>query len=109
MEGEKGDIWTDRKRVWWRPRGRRFFKPSKLVGVPKGDELPYPKAGTVSLLNQFRDAVVHGKVAETSADDNVWTLAMVEASIASDREHRSVRIDEVFTTDLRRRAEVLTS
>ena len=26
--------------------------------VPKGDELPYPKAGTVSLLNQFRDAVL---------------------------------------------------
>jgi predicted dehydrogenase len=109
VEGENGDIWTDRKRVWWRPRGRRFFKPSKLVGVPKGDELPYPKAGTVSLLNQFRDAVVHGKVAETSADDNIWTLAMVEASIASDREHRSVRIDEVFTTDLRRRAEAATS
>lgn len=108
VEGEKGDIWTDRKRVWWRPRGRRFFRPSKLVPVPKGDELPYPKAGTVSLLNQLRDAMIHGTVPETVAHDNVWTLAMVEASIASDRERRLVRIDEVLTPDLKRRAGMMT-
>jgi predicted dehydrogenase len=105
IDGEKGDIWTDRRRVWWRPRGRRFFRPVRAVDVPKGDELPYPKGGTVSLLNQFRDAVVHGKAAETSAEDNVWTLAMVEAGIASDRERRSVRIAEVYTPELRRRTE----
>jgi len=67
------------------------------VPVPKGDALPYPKAGTVSLLNQFRDAVLHGQVPETSADDNLWTLAMVEASIRSHREGRKVTIDEVFS------------
>jgi predicted dehydrogenase len=104
IEGEKGDIRTDRNRVWWRPRGRRFFRPSKLVSVPKGDELPYPRAGTVSLLNQFRDAVLHGTVPETSAADNILTLAMVEAGIVSDREGRVVRLDEVFPADLRRRA-----
>jgi predicted dehydrogenase len=104
VEGEKGDIWTDRKRVWWRPRRRRFFWPFKLVPVPKGDELPYPKAGTVSLLNQLRDALVQGQVPETSAEDNLWTLAMVEASIVSDREGRQVRIDEVLTPELRRQA-----
>jgi predicted dehydrogenase len=104
LEGEKGDIWTDRKRVWWRPRGRRFFRRARLVEVPKGDELPYPRAGTVSLLNQFHDAVVEGKVPETSAEDNVWTLAMVEAGITSDREGRMVRIDEVLTPGLRRQA-----
>lgn len=108
IEGEKGDIWTDRKRVWWRPRGRRFFLPSRLVPVPKGDELPYPKAGTVSLLNQFRDATLHGTAPETSAQDNIWTLAMVEAAIASQREHRAVRIDDVFTPELKRRAGILT-
>ena len=90
IEGEKGDLWTDRQRVWWRPRGRRFFRPCRSVAVPKGDELPYPKAGTVSLLNQFRDAVQHGRVPETSADDNLWTLAMVEAGILSHREGRRV-------------------
>jgi predicted dehydrogenase len=108
VEGEKGDIWTDRKRLWWRPRGRRFFRPFRLVPVPKGDELPYPKAGTVSLLNQFRDVVVSGKVPETSADDNLLTLAMVEASIVSDREGRRVQIDEVLTPALKRQAGLLT-
>jgi predicted AlkP superfamily phosphohydrolase/phosphomutase len=96
VEGDEGDVWTDRKRVWWRAKGRRFFRPVKLVPVPKGDELPYPKAGTVSLLNQLRDAVVHGRIPETSGEDNLNTLAMVEASILSDREGRSVGLDEVL-------------
>jgi predicted dehydrogenase len=104
IEGESGDLWTDRKRVWWRPRGRRFFWPVRLVPVPKGDELPYPKAGTVSLLNQFRDAMTQGKAPETSAEDNLWSLAMVEASVVSDRDGRKVPIDEVLTPLLRRQA-----
>jgi predicted dehydrogenase/predicted AlkP superfamily phosphohydrolase/phosphomutase len=97
VEGDKGDIWTDRRRVWWRPKGSRFFRPVKLVPVPKGDEERYPKAGTVSLLNQFRDAVLIGKVPETSGEDNLWTLAMVEAGIRSTTENRKVQISEVFT------------
>ena len=101
IEGEGADIWTDRKRVWWRAKGRRFFRPVKCVPVPKGDELPYPKAGTVSLLNQFRDALVQDKLPETSGEDNLWTLAMVEAGILSAREARLVRIDEVFTPALK--------
>jgi predicted dehydrogenase len=96
IEGEKGDLWTDRRRVWWRPRGSRFFRPSRSVQVPKGDELPYPKGGTVSLLNQFRDAVLHGHVPETSADDNLWTLAMVAASIRSHREGAKISISDVL-------------
>jgi predicted dehydrogenase len=104
IEGEKGDLWTDRRRVWWRPRGSRFFRPCRSVPVPKGDELPYPKAGTVSLLNQFRDAVRQGRTPETSADDNLWTIAMVEASISSHRQGRRVAIDEVFDPAARREA-----
>ncbi|MGH7930211.1 MAG: Gfo/Idh/MocA family protein, partial [Candidatus Binatia bacterium] len=42
VQGDKGDLWTDRRRVWWRPKGRRFFLPVKLVPVPKGDEERYP-------------------------------------------------------------------
>jgi predicted dehydrogenase len=104
VEGDKGDLWTDRQRVWWRPRGGRFFRPCRSLSVPKGDELPYPKAGTVSLLNQFRDAVQHGRVPETSADDNLWTLAMVEAAVLSHRTGRRVEIGEVFGPELRRQA-----
>ena len=97
VQGDKGDIWTDRRWVWWRPRGQRFFRPVKLVPVPKGDEKRYPKAGTVSLLNQFRDAVIEGKTPETNGEDNLWTLAMVEAGIRSIHESRKVQIGEVFT------------
>jgi predicted dehydrogenase len=107
VEGENGDIWTDRKRVWWRAKGRRFFRPVKCIPVPKGDELPYPKAGTVSLLNHFRDALLQGKPPETSGDDNLWTLAMVEAGILSARQARTVRIDEVFTPALKGQASLL--
>jgi predicted dehydrogenase/predicted AlkP superfamily phosphohydrolase/phosphomutase len=98
VQGDKGDIWTDRRWVWWRPKGQRFFRPVRLIPVPKGDEERYPKAGTVSLLNQFRDAVSQGKIPETSGEDNLWTLAMVEAAALSIRESRKVQIHEVFTS-----------
>ncbi|HSE87962.1 MAG TPA: alkaline phosphatase family protein [Candidatus Binatia bacterium] len=104
VEGDKGDIWTDRRRVWWRPKGSRFFRPVKPVPVPKGDEERYPKAGTVSLLNQFRDALIQGTVPETSGEDNLWTLAMMEAGILSTREDRKVEITEVFTPTVRHNA-----
>lgn len=107
VEGDRGDLWTDRRRVWWRPKGRRFFWPVKPVPVPKGDELRYPRAGTVSLLNQFRDMLIHGKEAETSGEDNLWTLAMMEAGVLSDREKRTVRIDEFFTPGLKSKAGVV--
>jgi predicted dehydrogenase/predicted AlkP superfamily phosphohydrolase/phosphomutase len=97
VQGDKGDIWTDRRRVWWRPRGQRFFRPIRLVSVPKGDEQKYPKAGTVSLLNQFREAVITGAAPETSGEDNLWTLAMVEAGILSVQQGRKVSISEVFS------------
>jgi predicted dehydrogenase/predicted AlkP superfamily phosphohydrolase/phosphomutase len=95
IEGEKGSLWTDRKRVWWRKKGARFFVPVKLVTVPKGDELRYPRAGTTSILNQLRDAILHNKEAETSGRDNFWTLAMVEAAKTSAQENRRVSIAEV--------------
>lgn len=97
VQGEKGDLWTDRRRVWWRPRGKRFFWPVKPVPVPKGDEARYPKAGTVSLLNQFRDAVIKGAIPETSGEDNLWSLAMVETALASVRQGRRVSVGEVFS------------
>ena len=104
VEGDKGDIWTDRRRVWWRPKGSRFFRPVKPIRVPKGDEERYPKAGTVSLLNQFRDALTQGKIPETSGQDNLWTLAMMEAGILSTLEGRKVEISEVFAPSLRHEA-----
>src|SRR5215468_3183527 len=98
IEGENGSLWTDRKRVWWRKKGWPFFLPVKLVAVPRGDELPYPRAGTTSLLNQVRDAVLQNKEAETSGRDNFSTLAMVAAAARSAQEARKVSISEVVNS-----------
>lgn len=96
IEGERGVLWTNRKFVAWRPKGSRWFRPIRNDKAPKGDEKPYPQGGTTSLLNSLRDAVQHGTPAETRADDNIWTVAMVEAGKLSDRERRTVNLSEVL-------------
>jgi len=96
VEGEKGVLWTNRKFVLWRPGGSRWFRPVRNDKVPKGDERPYPQGGTTSLLNSLRDAVLNGARAETRGEDNIWTVAMVEAGKRSDRERRTVDLAEVY-------------
>jgi predicted dehydrogenase len=96
IEGEEGVLWTDRKRVWWRKKGSRFFLPVGKTSVPKGDELPYPREGTASLLNSLRDALLRGQEPETSARDNLQTLAIVEAGKRSAEEQRRVLVQEVL-------------
>ena len=96
IEGERGAIWTNRKLVFWRPKGSRLFRYIRNDKVPKGDERSYPQGGTTSLLNSLRDAVQQDKRAATAADDNIWTIAMVEAGKIADREKRSVAISEVY-------------
>ena len=97
IEGEKGVLWTNRKFVAYRPGGSRWFRPMRNDKVPKGDERPYPQGGTTTLLNSLRDAVLSGKSAETRGDDNIWTVAMVEAGKRSDRERRTVDISEIYS------------
>ena len=96
IEGEEGVLWSNRKYVFFRPRGSRWFRPLRNLRVPPGDEKSYPQGGTTSLLNSLRDAVRHGTPAETRAEDNIWTLAMVEAGKRSDREGRRVGLAEVY-------------
>ena len=97
LEGTEGEIWTNRKYVFWRPKGKRFFSYVKNVAVPPGDEQKYPKGGTGALLNSLRDAAAGGKDAETSGEDNLGTLAMVEAARLSDTEKREVQLSEVLS------------
>lgn len=96
IEGEGGVIWTNRKYVFWRPAGSRLFRPVRNVKVASGDEAPYPRGGTTSLLNALRDAVLDGTTPETSGRDNIWNVAMIEAGKRSDREGRTVQIEEVY-------------
>lgn len=96
IEGEKGVLWTNRKWVFFRPAGSRWFRPLRNVKVPPGDEKPYPQGGTRSLLNSLVAAVREGTPAETRAEDNIWTVAMVEAGRRADEEARRVAIAEVY-------------
>ena len=105
IEGEDGVLWTNRKHVFLRPAKSRFFRPVKRVKVPPGDEARYPKGGTTSLLNSLRDAVLHGREAETRAEDNIWNVGMVEAGKISDREGRSVPLREVMPEDFSHRGD----
>lgn len=109
VEGSEGDLRTDRRSVWWRRKGERSFRRADLVPVPAGDEQRYPKAGTVSLLDQLRDAVTGGRVPETEGADNLWTLAMVETCMRSVREGRRVEIAEVFTPEMQARARTVVA
>ena len=95
VEGDEGDIWTDRKRVWWRPKRRRFFRPTKLCRCPRA-MLSLPQRGHCVAAQCIARQLLQGKLPETSGEDNLWTLAMVEASIRSDHDGRKVRIDEVL-------------
>jgi predicted dehydrogenase len=96
IEGEKGTIWTNRKYVAFRKPGGRFFMPMRNDKVPKGDERPYPQGGTTSLLDSLRDAVLKNSSAATRGDDNIWTVAMVEAGKISDQQRRTVDLSEVY-------------
>jgi predicted dehydrogenase len=96
IEGDRGVLYTDRKRVWWRKRGWRFFLPLRKVSVPRGDELPYPREGTTSLLDSLKAAVLNGAEPETGARDNLQTLAIVEAGKRSAEENRRVMIREIL-------------
>lgn len=96
IEGEYGEIWTNRKRVFFRKKGSRFFWPMKQVAVARGDDAPYPREGTTTLLNSLRDAVLHNKVPETCGRDNIWNVAMVEAALLSAKEGRTINIDQLM-------------
>ena len=98
IEGDQGILWTDRRRVWWRQRGWRFFVPIRTHKVPPGDAMKYPRQGTATLLQQFQAAVCEGRVPETHGEDNLQTLAMVEAAMRSDTTGKTVCIAELFAT-----------
>ncbi|MGH7541362.1 MAG: Gfo/Idh/MocA family protein [Gemmatimonadota bacterium] len=103
IEGEGGVIWTNRKQVFLRAAGSRFFRPVRRVKGAPGDEAPYPKGGTTSLLNALHDAVRNGVTPETNGTDNIWNVAMVEAARRSDQEGRVVAIDEIHRPSEARR------
>jgi predicted dehydrogenase len=94
-EGQGGDLWSNRKLVALRRRGKRFFLPVKREAGLPGDADPYPREGTTSLLESLRAALA-GVEPESSGRENIWAIAMVQAAVVSDVERRTVSIDEVY-------------
>jgi predicted dehydrogenase len=96
IEGDQGVLWTDRRHIWWRQRGWRFFIPIRAHKVPPGDAMKYPREGTATLLQQFQAAVHKGQLPETHGEDNLQSLSMVEAVMLSDTTGKTIHIAELF-------------
>jgi predicted dehydrogenase len=96
IEGDKGVLRVDQTRVWWRKRGWKFFLPLRMVRIPPGDALKYPREGTATLLDQLSAAVRLKRLPETNGADNLWTLSMVEAAMLSDKTGKAVKIADLF-------------
>ena len=102
--GERGELRTDRSRVWHRSAGERGYREVPAVAMPEGEPLRYPHAGMVAMLNQFQAAISGDDIPETSGADNLWTLAMFDAAVESVETERYVSIDDVLRSELRTRA-----
>ena len=101
IEAQNGEVRSNRSRVTWRPAGERKFRELPAQPLPPGEVQRYPFAGMTTILNQFIGALQGRGEPETSGEDNLWTLAMVEAAILSVRENRRVSIAEIFPPGLR--------
>jgi predicted dehydrogenase len=96
IEGDKGVLRADQTHVWWRKRGWKFFLPLRMMKIPAGDALKYPREGTATLLDQLDKAVRLRRTPETNGEDNLWTLSMVEAAMVSDKTGEVVGIADIF-------------
>ena len=47
-------------------------------------------------MNAILDALAAGETPETVCDDNLLSLAMVDAAVKSSRERRTIEIDDVL-------------
>ena len=98
IEGDKGVLRTNRSRIWWRKRGWRFFLP---IGArnnrPLGGAMKYLREGMGTLLDQLKAAVAKGWTPETSGEDHLWMLSMVEAVMLSNETGKPVRISELLS------------
>jgi predicted dehydrogenase len=54
------------------------------------------RIGHPSGLNAILDALASGETPETASDDNLLSLAMVDAALKSSRERRTIEIDDVL-------------
>jgi predicted dehydrogenase len=96
IEGDKGILRADEKRVWWRKRGWKFFLPLQMGRILRGDARKYPRDGMAALLDQLMAALTLKRMAETHGEDNLWTLSMIEAAMTSDKTGKVVNVADIL-------------
>jgi hypothetical protein len=67
----------------------------RMPKISSADALKPPREGMASLLDHLQAAIVSGEAPETHGDDNLWSLAMMEAVMLSDRSAQTVEIADV--------------
>ena len=98
IEGEKGILRTDHKRVWWRKRGWKFFFPVRRVKIPARKELGHPRHSAAAVLDQLVSAVRLKPLPQANDEDHLWTLAMVEAAMLSDKTGKLIEIANIWNS-----------
>ena len=96
IEGDRGVLWTDRSRLWWRKRGWRFFLPVRTHRARAGDALEYSRESTTTLLNQLKTAVEEKRPPATNGEDHLWSSSMIEAVMLSDKTGKAVCIADLL-------------
>ncbi|MGE0813583.1 MAG: Gfo/Idh/MocA family oxidoreductase [Vicinamibacterales bacterium] len=77
IDGTAGVLWTDRRRIWWRPRRvPRFLPLPRLLWRP-GD-------GTSEVIDRFVAAATAGGGGEPASGGGLRSVALLEAAMASD-------------------------
>jgi predicted dehydrogenase len=98
IEGDKGILRADQKRVWWRKRGWRFFLPVRTAKIPVRNRLKHRRHATAAVLDQLVSAVRMKPLPETNGEDHLWTLAMVEAVMLSDKTGKLIEIADIWNS-----------
>ena len=93
VEGQQGVLWTDRKRVWYRKRGWPVFLPLPTRTAP-ADARARSGADT-GAVEAFRTATLRGQMPDPS-EGQIWTLAIVEAAIRSDKTRSAIAVADLF-------------
>lgn len=87
IEGQKGTLWSDGQRVWWRKRGWPRF-------------VPFPKARhnspELALRGDLKRAMKTSEVPDRVRQDLLTPVALVEAAIRSDRDRCPVLIADLL-------------
>lgn len=75
IDGDRGVLRSSRRSIWWRKRGWPLFVP---------------------IWSTWPGRTLEQREAETDSEDSLWSVAMSEAAIESDRTGRVVRVADLL-------------